>query len=97
MLAERAYRAGVKVFAGRPWFATEPPAPYLRLTFAGEPPDRLAEAVRILASAAPRAEPPQPRRASQENPRTASDGRPTRRPDREHDQRREVVARRPRR
>jgi DNA-binding transcriptional MocR family regulator len=50
VLAERAYRAGVKVFAGRPWFATEPPAPYLRLTFAGEPPDRIAEAVRILAS-----------------------------------------------
>jgi DNA-binding transcriptional MocR family regulator len=50
VLAERAYRAGVKVFAGGPWFATEPPAPYLRLTFAGEPPDRIAEAIRILAS-----------------------------------------------
>ena len=50
VLAERAYRAGVKVFAGRPWFATEPPAPYLRLTFAGEPPDRIADAIRILAS-----------------------------------------------
>jgi len=50
VLAERAYRAGVKVFPGRPWFATEPPAPQLRLTFAGEPPDRIAEAVRTLAS-----------------------------------------------
>jgi DNA-binding transcriptional MocR family regulator len=50
VLAERAYRAGVKVFAGSPWFATEPPAPHLRLTFAGEPPERIAEAVRLLAS-----------------------------------------------
>jgi DNA-binding transcriptional MocR family regulator len=49
-LAERAYRAGVKVFAGRPWFPAEPPAPHLRLTFSAEPPDRLAEAVRTLAS-----------------------------------------------
>ncbi len=50
VLAERAYRAGVKVFAGRPWFAAEAPAPYLRLTFAGEPPDRIAEAVRTLGA-----------------------------------------------
>ena len=48
-LAERAYRAGVRVFAGRPWFPAEPPAPFLRLTFAAEPPDRLAEGVRGLA------------------------------------------------
>jgi DNA-binding transcriptional MocR family regulator len=50
-LAERAYRAGVKVFAGRHWFPAEPPAPFLRLTFSAEPPDRLAEGVRILAAA----------------------------------------------
>jgi DNA-binding transcriptional MocR family regulator len=50
-LTERAYRAGVKVFAGRPWFPAEPPAPYLRLTFSAEPPDRLAAGVRTLAAA----------------------------------------------
>jgi DNA-binding transcriptional MocR family regulator len=49
-LAERAYREGVKVFAGRPWFPAEPPAPFLRLTFAAEPPERLAEGMRVLAS-----------------------------------------------
>jgi len=49
-LAERAYRAGVKVFAGRPWFPAEPPAPFLRVTFAAEPPERLAEGVRLLAA-----------------------------------------------
>ena len=50
MLAGRAYAAGVKVFAGRPWFAAEPPAPYLRLTFAAEPPDRIAAGMRRLAA-----------------------------------------------
>jgi DNA-binding transcriptional MocR family regulator len=50
-LAERAYRAGVKVFPGRPWFPVEPPAPHLRLTFSAEPPERLAEGVRALAAA----------------------------------------------
>jgi DNA-binding transcriptional MocR family regulator len=49
-VAERAYREGVKVFAGRPWFTGEPPAPYLRLTFAAEPPERLAEGVRLLGA-----------------------------------------------
>jgi DNA-binding transcriptional MocR family regulator len=49
-LAERAYRAGVKVFAGRPWFPAEPPTPFLRITFAAEPPERLAEGMRLLAS-----------------------------------------------
>jgi DNA-binding transcriptional MocR family regulator len=49
-LSERAYRAGVKVLAGGPWFAAEPPGPYARLTFAAEPPERLAEGVRVLAS-----------------------------------------------
>jgi DNA-binding transcriptional MocR family regulator len=49
-LAERAYRAGVKVFAGRPWFPADPPAPFLRVTFAAEAPERLDEGVRTLAS-----------------------------------------------
>jgi DNA-binding transcriptional MocR family regulator len=48
-LARRAGAAGVIVFPGRPFFAAEPPAPFLRLTFAAEPPDRLAEGVRRLA------------------------------------------------
>jgi DNA-binding transcriptional MocR family regulator len=50
-LAERAYRTGVKVFAGSPWFPTEPPAPHVRLTFSAEPPERLADGVRALAAA----------------------------------------------
>ena len=33
---------------GRPFFAGEPPRPFLRLTFAAEPPDRLAAAVAKL-------------------------------------------------
>ena len=42
-------RLGVKVFAGRPWFAAEPPGPFLRLTYAAAPPELLDEAVRRLA------------------------------------------------
>lgn len=45
-LAQRAKAAGVVVSPGRPFFAAEPPGPFLRLTFAAEPPDRLAEGVR---------------------------------------------------
>ena len=45
--------AGVLVSPGRPWHAAEPPAPHLRLTFAGAAPDALAEGVRRLAAAAP--------------------------------------------
>ena len=48
-LAERAARAGVRIFPGRPWFPAEPPGPYVRLTFSAEPPDRLAAGVRTLA------------------------------------------------
>ncbi len=48
-LAERAARAGVLVSPGRPYFPAEPPGGHLRITFAGEPPDRLAAGVRILA------------------------------------------------
>ncbi len=50
-LAARAARAGVIVSAGRHWFPAEPPRPHLRLTYATEPPERLAEAMRILARA----------------------------------------------
>jgi DNA-binding transcriptional MocR family regulator len=38
----------VVVSPGRPFFAGEPPRPFLRLTFAAEPPDRLAVAVARL-------------------------------------------------
>jgi DNA-binding transcriptional MocR family regulator len=42
---------GVVVSPGRHWFPAEPPAAHLRLTFAGAPPDALAEGVRRLAGA----------------------------------------------
>ncbi|WCB94828.1 2-aminoadipate transaminase [Baekduia alba] len=48
-LTARAVAAGVLVSPGRPWFAAEPPAPHLRLTFAGAPAPDLAEGVRRLA------------------------------------------------
>jgi DNA-binding transcriptional MocR family regulator len=49
-LAQRAAAAGVIVSPGRPFFAAEPSGPFLRLTFAAEPPDRLAEAVQRLSA-----------------------------------------------
>jgi DNA-binding transcriptional MocR family regulator len=51
-LAARAAAAGVVVSPGRPWFPSEPPAPHLRLTYAGAAPAELAEGVRRLARAA---------------------------------------------
>jgi DNA-binding transcriptional MocR family regulator len=48
-LTAAAARAGLIVSPGSHWFPAEPPAPYLRLTFAAEPPERLAAAVRLLA------------------------------------------------
>ncbi|WP_285549165.1 PLP-dependent aminotransferase family protein [Actinoplanes regularis] len=42
---------GVIVFPGRPWYAAEPPAPHLRLTYAAAPADLMDEAVRRLARA----------------------------------------------
>lgn len=48
-LAAAAPSAGVIVSAGRPWFPAEPPAPHLRLTFAGAGPAELAEGVRRLS------------------------------------------------
>jgi DNA-binding transcriptional MocR family regulator len=50
-LTARAAAAGVLVSPGRPWFAAEPPAPHLRLTYAGAPAPDLAEGVRRLAGA----------------------------------------------
>ncbi len=49
-LARRAGAAGVIVSPGREFFAAEPPAPFLRLTYGAEPPARLAEGVRRLAA-----------------------------------------------
>jgi DNA-binding transcriptional MocR family regulator len=50
-LAARAARAGVVISPGRPFFAAEPPGPFVRLTFAAEPPERLARGARALAAA----------------------------------------------
>ena len=50
-LTQRVGAAGVVVSPGRPFFAAEPPGPFVRLTFAAEPPDRLAEGVRRLLQA----------------------------------------------
>ncbi|MFC4065213.1 aminotransferase-like domain-containing protein [Actinoplanes subglobosus] len=49
-VAAAAATAGVVVFPGRPWHAAEPPAPFLRLTYAAAPPSAMAEAVRRLAT-----------------------------------------------
>ncbi|MER7334678.1 MULTISPECIES: PLP-dependent aminotransferase family protein [unclassified Micromonospora] len=50
-LAAAAAGEGVVVFPGRPWYAAEPPAPHLRLTYAASPPDLMDEAVRRLSRA----------------------------------------------
>jgi DNA-binding transcriptional MocR family regulator len=50
-LAAAAAARGVVVYPGRPWFPAEPPAPFLRLTFAAAPPAALDEGVRRLALA----------------------------------------------
>ncbi len=52
-LAGAAAAEGVVVFPGRPWYAAEPPAPHLRLTYAAAPPELMDEAVRRLARAFP--------------------------------------------
>ncbi|MEE6262727.1 aminotransferase-like domain-containing protein [Plantactinospora sonchi] len=51
VLAAAAAAEGVIVFPGRPWYAAEPPAPHLRLTYAAAPPDLMDEAVQRLARA----------------------------------------------
>ncbi|MEU7823346.1 PLP-dependent aminotransferase family protein [Catellatospora sp. NPDC049133] len=50
-LATAAATEGVIVFPGRPWYAAEPPAPHLRLTYAAAPPAHHDEAVTRLAHA----------------------------------------------
>lgn len=50
-LAAAAAAEGVIVFPGRSWYAAEPPAPHLRLTYAAAAPDQMDEAVRRLARA----------------------------------------------
>lgn len=52
-VAAAAATEGVVVFPGRPWFAAEPPAPHLRLTYAAAPPELMDEAARRLARAVP--------------------------------------------
>jgi DNA-binding transcriptional MocR family regulator len=54
-VAAAAAEAGVLVFPGRPWYAAEPPAPHLRLTYAAAPPARMDEAVHRLAGVLHRA------------------------------------------
>ncbi|MFC0545647.1 aminotransferase-like domain-containing protein [Kutzneria chonburiensis] len=51
-LTTAAAAQGVVVSAGRPWYAADPPAPHLRLTFAGAPPEVLTDGIRRLAHAA---------------------------------------------
>ncbi len=48
-LAATAAAQGVIVFPGRPWFAAEPPAPHLRLTYAAAPAELMDEAIHRLA------------------------------------------------
>ena len=50
-LAAAAATEGVIVFPGRPWYAAEPPAPHLRLTYAAAPPHLMDDAVRRLTRA----------------------------------------------
>jgi DNA-binding transcriptional MocR family regulator len=50
-LAAAAAAEGVVVFPGRPWYAAEPPAAHLRLTYAAAPPEVMDEAARRLARA----------------------------------------------
>lgn len=49
-LADRARRDGVVVEAGRPYFVAEPPAAYLRLTYAAASPADLTEGARRIAA-----------------------------------------------
>lgn len=47
-LADRCGRRGVRVSAGTPFHAGEPPAGHLRLTYAAEPPPRLLAGARVV-------------------------------------------------
>ncbi len=50
-LTTAAAAEAVVISAGRPWYAAEPPAPHLRLSYAAAPPPVLDEGVRRLARA----------------------------------------------
>ncbi|HYT09182.1 MAG TPA: PLP-dependent aminotransferase family protein, partial [Mycobacteriales bacterium] len=50
-IAARCGRRGLLVGAGTPYHAGEPPAPYLRLSYAAEPEDRLSIGARLLGEA----------------------------------------------
>jgi DNA-binding transcriptional MocR family regulator len=47
-LAARCGRRGLRVSSGTPYHAGEPPAPYLRVSYAAEPAPRLAAGARVL-------------------------------------------------
>jgi DNA-binding transcriptional MocR family regulator len=47
-LTDRCGRRGLRVGAGTPYHAGEPPAGHLRLSFAAESPDRLQAGARVL-------------------------------------------------
>ncbi len=52
-LAQAALTAGVLVSAGRHWYPTEPPGPFLRLTYAAAQPPELDAAIQKLADVPP--------------------------------------------
>jgi DNA-binding transcriptional MocR family regulator len=47
-VARRCELRGLLVGSGTPYHAAEPPAPYLRLTYCAEPPDRLVRGAKLL-------------------------------------------------
>jgi DNA-binding transcriptional MocR family regulator len=49
-VARRCELRGLLVGHGTPYHAAEPPAPYLRLTYCAEPPDRLVRGAQLLGS-----------------------------------------------
>lgn len=49
-VADRCARRGLRVGAGTPYFAGDPPAAHLRLSFAAEPPERLLAGARGLGN-----------------------------------------------
>ncbi len=52
-LAQTALTAGVLINAGRHWYPTEPPGPFLRLTYAAAQPPELDAAIQKLADLPP--------------------------------------------
>jgi DNA-binding transcriptional MocR family regulator len=47
-VADRCGRRGLRVGAGTPYHAGDPPAGHLRLSYAAEPPERLLAGARVL-------------------------------------------------